>query len=99
MFQLTVFKTLRFARVLLISFASTIWILPFYLSIMFLLLFLERIEPILLEIEPEMFSFSNVEFSQHYFIVSTIILFIITFFWTFVAANKLWPINKKGDTQ
>ena len=57
------------------------------------------IEPELLEIEPEMLSFSNVEFSMHFFAVSTILLFITTFFWAFVAANKLWPINKKSDTQ
>ena len=87
--------TIKLIRNILISLFSTIWILPFYMSFMNLLIFLEVREPDILNLDPEMISFSYVQLSRHLFIVSTIILFIAVFFWAFVAANRLWPIKGK----
>ena len=87
--------TQRFLRNIAIAIVSTIWVLPFYVFLGFIVDFLRIQEKLLFDAEyPEGWSFSYIEMSD-VFLTITLALFMITiFFWAFVVANRLWPLKK-----
>jgi len=83
-------------RNILIAIISTAWICTFLGFFGFLLEFMKLQENHLAKQIP--ISLSYIDMSTVFFIITTILLGASVFFWTFIAANKLWPI-KKNDLE
>ena len=87
---------------LLVSILSVSWLIPLWLSAKFFLENMALLEGEILTDEtlfssnyPFLTSISPFVISQSFIEVSMIIFAIVLFFWTFIAANRLWPAKKK----
>jgi hypothetical protein len=88
---------LRVVRNLAIAVASTLWLVPLHFCVGYTLIFLGTLEKTAArEANPQGWTFSYMEMAQSALVLTTILLGLTCFGWTFVLVNRLLPVAHDG---
>ncbi len=98
------YSKLRIMINLGVSFLSTIWLLPLWIAVKFVLTYLAWLENDIVDVNNlsaadgypfRLSSISPFSMAQWFFGLSFIIAFLTIVFWIFLLSNRLWPIKEE----